>query len=145
MSLLNTSLARHCTAAGLVGAVLALGLSGCVTRVVEQRPVVVERPAAHPAPVVVQQVRPMPALIREDRGAPPAPGMNWVPGHWKWGANDWQWVHGNWVRQAVPPMPEIVVEAVPAPPAPQARWVPGHWVWRWHGGGWDWVRGHWNR
>ena len=130
-----------CTLA--VGA-LAGALSGCVTRVVEQRPVVVERPAP-PRPVVVQQVRHMPAPIREDRGAQPAPDFNWVPGHWKWAGNDWQWVHGNWVRQPVPPMPEVIVETIPVAPAPQAMWVPGHWVWRWNGGGWQWERGHWQR
>ena len=59
-----------CTLA--VGA-LAGALSGCVTRVVEQRPVVVERPA---------------------------PQATWVPGHWvwRWNGGGWQWERGHWQR-----------------------------------------------
>ena len=135
---------RWLALAALAAASLA-GLGGCVTRVVE-------RPAAAPAPVVVRenvvvqpaQVRAMPAPVREDRGSAPAPGWNWVPGHWVWQGSNWAWHQGRWVQQVVPPMPAVIVEPVSVPVVPTQFWVPGHWAWRPAQGNWFWVKGAWH-
>jgi hypothetical protein len=111
-------------------------LAGCVVpaeRVTVREQVVVDRPV----------VRAMPAPIREERGAPPAPGWNWVPGHWKWEGHDWAWVHGHWVQQVVEPMPPVIVEQITVAPSPRHYWVPGHWVWH-ADGRWVWVPGRWH-
>lgn len=135
--------ARRALAGSLALIAVAAGLSACVTHVVEERPVIVRPPPPPPAPHVV--VRAMPAPVHEDRGNPPGPGFNWVPGHWRWAGNDWLWQHGQWVRQPVPPMPPVIIEQIGVPPSPQHVWVPGHWVWRPEAGGWAWVRGTWYR
>lgn len=126
------------TARGAVAALmLATTLGACATHEkIVVRETVVERPA---------QVRHMPPPIREDRGNAPAPGWNWVPGHWKWEGSDWAWVHGKWVQQAVPPAPAIIIEQITVAPSPHHYWVPGHWIWRFDGnGGWVWVHGAWH-
>lgn len=128
------------------GALMMLGLStlaalsACVVEP-PRRVVVHETVLQQPRPVV----REMPQPVREERGAPPAPGAAWVPGHWKWNGNEWFWVLGKWVQQAVPPMPPVIVEEISPAPSPRHFWVPGHWVWRFEGnGGWIWVRGGWH-
>lgn len=127
----------YTAAVALLAALAFLTLiQGCATRehVVMREAVVVEHPT----------VRSIPAPIHEDRGAPPAPGWGWVPGHWKWEGSDWAWVHGRWVQQVVPVMPPIVIEQITVAPSPHHYWVPGHWVWRFDGGGgWWWAKGGW--
>ena len=129
----------------LIGASAASILAGCVVA-----PPPEHHASRAPAPaqvVVVQaapaQVRTMPAVIVEERGAPPSPGWHWVNGYWRWAGNDWLWEKGHWVANAVPPMPKIIVEERIAPPSPQHYWVPGHWVWRNDIGNWSWVQGRW--
>ena len=133
-----TRLSRR-RAASMFFALAALGsLSACVTR----ETVVVREPAVAHSVVV----RHMPTAVHEDRGPQPSPGYGWVPGHWKWEGNDWAWVHGQWVRQAVPPIPAVIVEQITIAPSAQHFWVPGHWVWRFDGGNsWIWVAGSWHR
>lgn len=121
----------------VIAASTLISLPGCATR---ERVVVKERVVVAPGPALV---RPMPAAIHEDRGAPPGPDWGWVAGHWKWEGHDWAWVHGRWVHQAVPPMPALIVEQVTVAPSPHHYWVPGHWVWRFDASGWVWVTGHW--
>lgn len=126
--------------ATMAAVALMSSLSGCVAPVRER--VVVREQVVAAAPVV----RTMPAPIREDRGAPPAAGYGWVPGHWKWEGNGWAWVNGRWVAQAVPVMPPVIVEEITVAPSPRHYWVPGHWVWQFnatHAGAWGWVRGSW--
>jgi len=124
-------------AALLLAAVLVL--PACATREhVVVRETVVERPAT----IVVRH---MPSPVREDRGAAPASGWEWVPGHWKWEGNDWFWVHGHWVQGHVEPMPTVIVEKITVAPSPHHYWVPGHWVWHAEGrGGWTWIKGSWH-
>jgi hypothetical protein len=117
---------------------LVVGLTGCATH---ERVVVRETVVAHPA-----AIRHMPAPVREDRGAWPGEGWEWVPGHWKWEGRDWFWVHGKWVRQHVEPMPPLITEEITIAPSPHHYWVPGHWVWRFEGrGGWVWISGAWHQ
>ncbi len=132
---------RRMLLGGLTGALLAASLAGCVVAPARERLVVREQVVV-PAPAV----RAMPAPVREDRGAPPATGYGWVPGHWKWEGNGWFWVHGHWVAQVVPVMPPVIVEQITVAPSPRHYWVPGHWVWQINGGSsgaWGWVRGSW--
>ncbi|KPF67201.1 hypothetical protein IP84_13710 [beta proteobacterium AAP99] len=133
-------LMRRLLLGAMLGTTLVITLSGCVAPVRER--VVVREQVVAAAPVV----RTMPAPIREDRGAPPAAGYGWVPGHWKWEGNGWAWVSGRWVAQAVPPMPAVFVEEITVAPSPRHYWVPGHWVWQINAsnaGAWGWVRGSW--
>jgi hypothetical protein len=129
------------TGLGVMAAVgAACGLTACVT---QERVIVREKMVDRPVPPPAQ-IRPMPAPVREDRGAAPGAGWNWVPGHWRWQGADWFWVHGQWVRQPVPPMPPVIVEQITVAPSPRLFWVPGHWVWHAERGGWIWVNGAWH-
>ena len=137
-----TLLSRFATTRPSMALMSAIGLaamlmfSACATH---ERVVVRETVVAQPV------IRHMPPPIREERGAPPTVGWNWVPGHWKWEGHEWAWVHGKWVPEVVAPMPPIVVETVAPPPSPAHYWVPGHWVWRHDATGWVWVQGRWLR
>lgn len=61
----------------LLGAVCASTLSACYVE-----------PARPPQPAPVVEVMP----------AAPAPGYEWVKGHYRWEGNHWQWVPGHWRR-----------------------------------------------
>lgn len=124
------------TLATCFGLLVVLAMTGCATH---------ERVVVRETVVVQPVIRHMPAPVREERGAAPGVGWNWVPGHWKWEGRDWAWVHGKWVPDPVPPMPALVVETVSPPPSPSHFWVPGHWVWRYEGSAWIWVPGRWMR
>ena len=59
---------------------------------------------------------------------PPQPGSNyvWVPGHWSWDGNDFQWHNGSWV----------------APPSGYHQWMQGHWQ-QTGPNNWVYVEGQW--
>ncbi|MGI4838130.1 MAG: YXWGXW repeat-containing protein [Janthinobacterium lividum] len=62
--------------ATLAATLIAASLAGCV----------VEQPRPHrPPPPPVEVVPVM-----------PAPGLHWVPGHYREGERDWIWVPGHW-------------------------------------------------
>jgi WXXGXW repeat (2 copies) len=134
MNIMNHFPTTHTIAARgrlrLVAAGLAVALLGaaCTT--------VVRAPA--PPRVVYRE---MPAPVVEVIPAAPAPGFNWVPGHWVWRNNGWFWQTGRYVQSAVPPMPPIISETITIAPSPAHFWVRGHWAWR--GGNWGWVSGRW--
>jgi hypothetical protein len=41
---------------------------------------------------------PPPAQIEHLDASPPAPGCLWADGQWVWGAQNWDWRPGGWVR-----------------------------------------------
>ncbi|MEO7145055.1 MAG: YXWGXW repeat-containing protein [Bryobacteraceae bacterium] len=55
----------------------------------------------------------------------PAPGFLWTPGYWGYGAADYYWVPGTWVR----------------PPRVGVLWTPGYWGFG--GGAYLWHAGYW--
>ncbi|MFJ3486089.1 hypothetical protein ACIPL1_22225 [Pseudomonas sp. NPDC090202] len=63
--------------ATLLAIAVTLSVSGCV----------VERPRPHRPPPPVEVVPVM-----------PAPGAQWVAGHYRWAGNQWLWVPGHWRR-----------------------------------------------
>ena len=109
-----------------------LALSACTT-VVRERVVVREQ-----VPVVIKH---MPAPMQEVIITQPAANYNWVPGHWVWHGDGWDWQSGHWYQGAVRPMPRLIVEQITVAPSPSHYWVPGHW--QWHGNDWIWVNGRW--
>jgi WXXGXW repeat (2 copies) len=87
---------------GIFGALAAVSLAGCSTRVVERE--VIHTPAAQPAtvqvapapaPVIVAAVQPPPAQVET---VPPAPSadMVWIPGYWNYSNNQYVWVAGRY-------------------------------------------------
>ena len=97
--------------------------------------------AAQAEVVIIE--RPMPAPLVEVVPAAPHPGYGWVPGHYAWRFNHWQWIRGHYFRGEVVPMPAAIVETPPPPPSPRHFWVRGHYVWE--GRAWAWHSGHWVR
>jgi hypothetical protein len=93
---------------------------------------------ASAAPLVSNQ---LPAPLPETKPAPPAPGHNWVPGHWVWANEQWSWWQGRYVQGAVQPMPALQKEENTLPPSPAHARVRGHWVWG--GKNWVWNPGRW--
>ncbi|MGV8918908.1 MAG: YXWGXW repeat-containing protein [Pseudomonas sp.] len=59
----------------LIAALIAVSLSACVVAPVHPR---------RPPPLV--EVVPL----------APAPGYQWVGGHYRWRANQWVWIPGHW-------------------------------------------------
>jgi hypothetical protein len=59
---------------------------------------------------------------------PPQPGAQyvWVPGHYSWDGNDFQWHSGEWT----------------APPTGYRSWAPGHWQ-QTGSNNWVYVEGQW--
>lgn len=68
---------QHFAKATLLTIAVTLCVSGCV----------VERPRPHRPPPPVEVVPVM-----------PAPGAQWVAGHYRWAGNQWLWVPGHWRR-----------------------------------------------
>jgi hypothetical protein len=58
----------------------------------------------------------------------PQPGPNyvWVPGHWSWDGNDFQWHSGEWTT----------------PPTGYHQWMPGRWQ-QTGANNWVYVEGQW--
>lgn len=77
-------------------------------------------PAAASAQVyVVPAPRP-----RFERIPPPRPGMQWHPGHWRWGYGSYVWVPGGWAPVVVVPgvyYPQQVVVVQQPPPPPRVE------------------------
>lgn len=94
--------------------VIALGASGCATRVY-----------ARPASGVVVYSAPPPPRVVVTRPPPPYAGAVWVDGHYQWNGAQYVWVDGYWIE----PRPGYVFV--------QPRWehqggryvyVPGGWA-----------------
>ncbi|MFZ6813379.1 YXWGXW repeat-containing protein [Undibacterium sp. Rencai35W] len=117
----------------IIATSLVLSAVGCAAPP-SQRVVVREQPR-----VVIRQV---PAPVQEVITVQPASGYAWVPGHWFWHHNEWEWQAGHWYQGSVRPMPAMLVEQITIAPSPNHYWIPGHW--KWHGNEWEWVRGRWN-
>src|SRR3954464_10272221 len=75
-------------------------------------------------PAVAQGVRVAPPPARHEVAPPPRHGYAWMPGHWQWNYNRYQWVQGSWVR-------ERRGERYDEP-----RWVQRDGRWYMQGGGW---------
>jgi hypothetical protein len=118
------SISSHRAAIGLLAATVLMGAAG----------------GAADAQIAVIE-RPMPAPIVEVVPPVPHPGYSWVPGHYAWRVNHWQWVRGHYIAGVVAPMPVAVVETAPPSPGPGWFWVRGHYVWE--RSGWAWHGGHW--
>jgi hypothetical protein len=55
--------------------------------------------AASLSACIVEPARPPePAPVAEIVPVAPAPGYEWVKGHYRWEANRWVWVPGHWRR-----------------------------------------------
>lgn len=50
--------------------------------------------------VVVKEQPPVPKV--EVIEGPPAPGLPWISGHWKWKNDEWVWVKGRWSKPPIP-------------------------------------------
>jgi hypothetical protein len=127
-------------------AVAIASLAAC-SRTVTQREIVRESatptaaPVAPVAPERIVIVQP-PAPLQEQMSPPPATtGYSWVPGHYTWHDDRWNWEPGQWRAGAVSPMPPARQELIPQPPYSGARWVPGYW--NYNDNGWTWVQGRW--
>jgi len=126
-------------------AAMAAACSHTTTReIVREQPIVQQQPVVQTPPTTIERtivLQPPPAP-QETRPAPPAStGYTWLPGHWAYRDNAWQWEAGSWHAGVIPPMPDAVQETIPAAPVNGSRWVPGYWSYS--GGNWNWVRGHW--
>lgn len=98
-------------ASRLIASALLLGMVAASEAWAQPRTFV---PAAPPAPQF--EVRPH----------PPAPGLVWQPGYYRWRNGEYVWIPGVWAH----------------PPARHALWVPPRWV---HGHrGWYSTPGHWS-
>lgn len=62
----------------------------------------------------------------ETPGPQPGPQSLWVPGHYSWDGNDFQWQAGGWA----------------VPPTGFHAWVPGHWD-QVSSGNWSYTEGRW--
>lgn len=76
-----------------------------------------------PAPAVKVTSAP-PAAMRESTPSTSNEGHVWVPGHYTWTGERWNWTFGSWER----------------PPMPGATWMPGNY----DAQGQRWTPGYWN-
>jgi len=65
-----------------------------------------------------------PPLRSEARTLQPGPEHVWIPGYWKWGGINYEWVDGRWVKGKKGKV-----------------WVPG--TWEQAGSHWAWRSGKW--
>jgi len=65
-----------------------------------------------------------PPLRNEARTLQPGPEHVWIPGYWKWGGINYEWVDGRWVKGKKGKV-----------------WVPG--TWEQAGSHWAWRSGKW--
>lgn len=109
---------------GLLAALAASSLAGCVPPPPPQTFAAPLRPA--PGPVLVRYP---PIPVERVEVIPPPPRgrevVRWQPGHWQWDGVRYDWVGGHYVERLVG----------------VTRWVPGHWDAR--PGGYGWVPGRW--
>lgn len=61
--------------------------------------------------IVIKKQPPVPKI--EVIEGPPASGLHWIQGHWKWKDDNFVWVKGRWSK----------------PPIPTALWEPDQWGW----------------
>ena len=121
--------------------VSALLLGACAHRVTE-REVVREQPVVQAqAPQSIMIVQPPAAPQEAPTPAPSTSGYSWVPGHYVWHGDRWDWEAGRWVAGQVRSMPAPLQETPTTPPASGGRWIPGYWTFS--GNDWVWTRGHW--
>lgn len=76
-----------------------------------------------PAPAVKVTSAP-PAAMRESTPTTANDGQVWVPGHYTWNGDRWNWSFGSWER----------------PPTPGATWIPGNY----DAASQRWTPGYWN-
>ena len=114
----------------VIGAIAAVSLAGCSTRVIEREVIHTPAPqaAVQPAPatpVVIAAVQPPPPQVEK---VPPAPTSDavWIPGYWNWSNDQYVWVAGRYEPARV-----------------GYTWVPNRWEHvngRWQMTGGAWVR-----